>query len=277
MKRSNLLFIFLLSACTTTQSASNNTLLSLNTTIPPTVTQTSTPEPTETPVPTSTIIPTPELEFVIFGSPFNPNCGDGVPIIWSNDSQNGPFKPDKIGEHWGHMDMMVPEGCEANEFTGEVIAPANGTINTYDYGDPASIGYHLSLPDNTFPEGIFEVFEFTGVTDFDISGVSRIIIDFGHLDPLNVVSGFVTKGQPIADIIEYGNHQKIGYQIKIWYKGVEYMLSPTLFPTLLSSGTNLEPMIDNTSKNWTCAIDSYAKNFENNVNDCIPERHDYKP
>ena len=233
-------------------------------------TSTSTPKPTRTPIPT----PAPIYEMLI--TPFAANCGDGISVIWANGSFNGPFKADGFGsgingEGWGHMDIFVPDGCNVNLFSGEVVSPASGTIQKYGDG----MGYHLFLPSGVYIEGIIEALTFSGIENPNLKKISEIRLDLAHAD---LVEGTVEKGEVIGDIVPCcGNHQKLAYQITINYGGTEYMLSPTLFPNMLPDGTILRPMLNGTSENWVCAKDSYAKNFANVSDNCVPQPHFYAP
>jgi len=85
-------FIFtLLVGCSSINSTELPTLTIQPPTQTPTITPTSTPRPTNTPIPTPTPV------YVTLGSPFASDCGDGVPVIWSNDSFNGKFRADGFG------------------------------------------------------------------------------------------------------------------------------------------------------------------------------------
>lgn len=239
-----------------------------------TATKTSTP----TPKPTNTPVPTPTPIYVMLGSPFASDCGDGVPVILSNNSFNGPFRADgfgsgSFGQSWGHMDIFVPNGCDVNSYNGEVTSPVNGTIQRYDFD--GGWGYKIFLPNDIFIDGIIDALKFSGVKNPKLKKISQVTLDLGHVD---LVEGKVEKGKVIGNIVPCcGNHKKLAYHVIVIYAGTEYMLSPTLFPNVLPDGTILRPMLNGSSENWICAKDSYAKNYPNSNGDCVPEKFDYKP
>jgi hypothetical protein len=212
---------------------------------------TFTPSMTLTMTPTNTPEPTP-VSYVILGSPFPADCGDGVPRIWSNDSFNGPFDISRADDRHGHVDIFPPDGCNPAAVTGELIAAATGVGSTYGDG----LGYRLVLPRNVFPLGIEEALEFAGYEKLDLSKISKIILDFGHVA---VKNGPVEKGNSIGELVglpSWMSHRyKIGYQIFIWYEGDEIALSPTLF--------------EQDGPEWTCVQWSPY--------DCEPEPQDYAP
>jgi hypothetical protein len=251
-------FLFLFISCTPT--ALIPTPSSTNT---PLLTATSTPYPTKT--------PTPSPVWVTLGSPFAGDCGDGIPVVWSNDSYNGKLPNDydsKMDDRHGHVDIMIPKGCLGNA-EGLVIAPISGELVKYGHS------YHLYVDKGEYVKGAEKAFSFIGIESIDPSKISQIYLNLAHFN--NFVEGKVQKGQPFGNLVKQFGHWKISYQIVIRYKGISYIFSPTLFPTKLSDGTTLKPMLDGTSTNWTCAQDSYVKNYPNQINDCIPEPHDYAP
>lgn len=235
-----------------------------NTPVPPTETPvppsaTPTPEPTNTRIPatatprppTVTPVPPTPINYVTLGSPFPANCGDGIPRIWSNDSFNGPYRADGFDERHGHVDLFVPEGCDADSFTGEVLAPASGVIRRFDLG-AGTYGYTLDLSPGIYLRGIEEALLFAGVQSPLLSRISRIRIGLGHIDS---ITGSVTKGQSIGEVIPYNWQRKIAYQVSVIYDGTEYMFSPTIF---VQDGPA-----------WVCMLDSPY--------DCVAEPLDYPP
>jgi len=133
----------------------------------------------------------------------------------------------------------------------------------------------FSVPQGTYLTGTEDALKFAGVENPDLRFISRFDLDIAHI---NLIPGNVTKGQPLGNVVWVAMHPKIGYQVILVYKNVEYMLSPTLFPHALPDGTILRPMLNGTSENWTCAIESYARYFENVKSDnCVPEKYDYAP
>jgi hypothetical protein len=198
----------------------------------PTLTNTPLPSltptvmPIKTPKPTSTPIPTPTPVFVILGSPFSPDCGDGTPRIVSNTSFNGVFRQEGFDQFHGHVDFVPPSGCNAEIFQGEVIAPASGVITPY-HDNP--YGFHLTFPTNTFPAGIAEALIFAGVQNPDLSKITDIKLNFGHVI---LQTGTVEKGEIIGDLhsdYPHANPWKIAYQITFLINGTGYMFTPTLF------------------------------------------------
>jgi hypothetical protein len=191
-----------------------------------TPTSTFVPTPTSTPKPTKTPVPTPTPIYVTLGSPFSTDCGDGVPIILVDDSFNGKFKQDGFDQFHGHVDILPPNGCDAEYFQGEVIAPVSGLITPY-YDNP--FGFHLTFPSNTYPAGIEAALRFAGIQDPDLSEISEIKLNFGHV---TLLTGTVKKGDSIGDLhsdYPHANPWKLGYQITFLYNGTEYMFTPTLF------------------------------------------------
>jgi len=192
----------------------------------PTLTFTPTITPTSTPKPSRTPIPTPSPIYVTLGSPFSTDCGDGVPIILVDDSFNGKFKQDGFDQFHGHVDILPPKGCDAESYQGEVTAPASGIITPY-HDNP--YGFHLTFPSTTYPAGIEEALKFAGVQNPDLSKISDIKLNFGHV---TLKTGTVKKGDSIGDLhsdYPHANPWKLGYQITFLYNGVEYMFTPTLF------------------------------------------------
>jgi len=216
--------------------------------------------PTLTSTPRPTFTPTPAPIFVTIGSPF-PLEWD-TPRIWANDSFNAPFDRNRIDMYHGHMDVAVPEGYsnndgfDLNKHSGDVIAPLSGEVVPYEDN---SSGLHLYLPNNTYLSGTLAALEFAGIENPNLKYIEFFRLDLGHLQ--NVKSGFKEKGEVIADIEPKGfNFQAlyfesgVGFQVGILYKGIEYLLSPTLFDTDIK---------------WVC----HPKQFH----DCEPESHDYAP
>jgi hypothetical protein len=192
----------------------------------PLPTQTPTVTPTKTPRPTNTPIPTPTPIYVTLGSPFASDCGDGVPIRNSDDSFNGIFKQEGFDQFHGHVDILPPIGCIAESYQLEIIAPASGIVTPY-YDNP--YGFHLTFPPNTFPMGIEEALRFAGVQNPDLSKISDIKLNFGHVI---LQTGTVEKGDFIGDLHnDYPNspYWKLAYQITFLYNGTGYMFTPTLF------------------------------------------------
>jgi hypothetical protein len=242
----------------------------------PLPTQTRTITPTEKPKPTKTLVPTPTLVFVTLLSPFDSNCGDGVPVVWSNDSYNGRWYPKCNDADHGHVDIFVPIGCNVNNYDGEVIAPVSGFIQKYTFD--GGWGYHLFLPDGVLIDGIEEALKFSGIESPNLRNISSMWLDIGHAD---LVVGKVEKGQVIGDVVPFCSgtdcHSKIAYKVSLTYEGQEYVFTPTLFPNILADGTILKPMLNGTQENWLCNADTPYRNFANSDEDCIPEPHDYAP
>ncbi len=227
-----LTFIFL-SACST----------------PPIPAPTQTPQPTQTPTiqPPATPI---SIQYVTLGSPFAPDCGDGIPRIWSNDSFNGQFKENGFSDNHGHVDIMPPNGCEVEKLKGEFIAPASGAIQKYDNGD-GTFGFQLYLPSNYLINGIENALIFSGQNNIEINQIRDLHIDFGHVEITNTQA---VKGQSAGEVLyeKWNPHYKIAYQIIFYYKNKEYMFSPTLF----------EQDVE-----WVC--------YPKSPYDCTPESNDY--
>lgn len=74
---------------------------------------------------------------------------------------------------------------------------------------------------------------------------------FGHVE---TIEGPVSKGQSIGEIIEEAFHWKLAYQVFVYFRGQEYMFTPTLFEH--------DPPFP-----WPCVPDSWY--------DCEPEPFDY--
>jgi hypothetical protein len=192
----------------------------------PLPTQTPTVTPIKTPRPTNTPIPTPTPIYVTLGSPFASDCGDGVPIRNSDDSFNGIFKQEGFDQFHGHVDILPPIGCIAESYQLEIIAPASGIVTPY-HDNP--YGFHLTFPPNTFPMGIEEALRFAGVQNPDLSKISDIKLNFGHVI---LQTGTVEKGDFIGDLHnDYPNspYWKLAYQITFLHNGTGYMFTPTLF------------------------------------------------
>jgi len=183
----------------------------------PTATSTTTPIPTKNP-------------YVILVQLFT--CGDGVIDISTNASFNGLFKPQGFDQYHGHMDIFPPDGCDIGK--DQMNSPITGTIERYEFYEPdegaTNWGYHLIFPNGVYPAGIEAAFSFAGVENFKISQVSRIVLDFGHL---NCKAGKVVVGEPICSVVpmlaKYGA-TRVAIQVGIDLKdGTGYMFSPTLF------------------------------------------------
>lgn len=195
--------------------------------VPPTITNTSTstPRPTKTPIP---------IVYVTLGELFSQECANGnPPRIWANDSFNWSGLH-SFDDHHGHVDIRLPDGCQAWNIRGEVLAPVPGEIvfirDTIDEGYPNKI-YDLVLPPNTYIEGIEKALVFAGVSNPNLSNVSNLRINFGHIDIPSDLHR-VSKGDTLGDVIDLPGKRNtiaIAYQIMLNYKGEQYMLSPTLF------------------------------------------------
>ena len=198
-----------------------------------------------------TPIPTPV--FVTIGSPFPPEWG--IPLIWSNDSFNGPFRADAHDDRHGHCDIAVPlgysvhDGFDIDSHSGDVRAPVAGKVSVYHSG------LTITFPKNTYPAGILEALGFAEITNPSLDKVSRVAFDIGHVK--DIATGWAEKGDVIAEIDPFSPHRGqtlIGWQVFVWYSGVEYELSPTLFEL---------------DHSWDC--------FPDSPYDCIPEPGDYAP
>jgi hypothetical protein len=232
-----LLFAGLLAACASPTTPAPTPLptpptSTLTFTPLPTATNTVTPEPTLTPTitlkPTKTFVPTPEIKFVTLGPIFSPNCGDGKPQIWSNDSFNDLFIIPLISDTYGHVDIVPPKGCDVASMTGEFIAPISGKIEKYSIPD-GTFGYHLWFDKNAYPEGLFDLFAKIGKGGFTPTSIISTRFDFGHV-MLRV--GRVNKGDSIGELLPlpYTTPFKVGYHIFVVTPEGEFAFSPTLFP-----------------------------------------------
>jgi len=219
--------------------------------ITPSATNTPQPSNTSQPTTTPTIKPSPTptlIQYVTLGSPFASDCGDGIPRIWSNDSFNGPFK-NAFDDHHGHVDIFVPKGCNVNDFSGEVKSSVSGFMEIYGEG----LGYMITLPSGIYIKGIENAMEYAGIDKPDLSLISKIDIAYGHIKSFSNIDHEIVKGESIGDIVPCCKQQKLGYQIQIYYDGVEYMFSPTLF--------------EQDDPKWICV--------PNSPYDCIAEPQDY--
>jgi hypothetical protein len=245
----SLLFVLLTSCAQASSLGHNDT----STPIPqPTATFTQTPiaMPSVTPIPTKN-------PYVVLVQLFT--CGDGITDISTNGSPNGLFKPEGIDAYHGHMDVFPPDGCDISK--DQMNSPITGIIERYEFYEPdvggTNWGYHLIFPDEVYPAGIETAFSFAGVVSFKISQVSRVVIDFGHV---NCKTGKVVAGEPICTVVpmpaKYGA-TRIAINIGVVLKdGRGYMFTPTLFEW--------------TGAKWDChrvPSDSY----------CEPQPNFYKP
>jgi hypothetical protein len=215
----------------------------------PTPLGTTTAVSTDTPpVPSPTPTATPRV-YVTLGPPYPTDCGDGIPLISSNDSFNGLFLPDRIDQLHGHVDIIPPTGCDVSNMTGEVIAPVSG----YLQGHAVPHGYHLFLPADVYIAGTEDALRFAGIENPDLSLISDTRLHFGHLA---ATDGDVEKGRPMGDLVEDWNYPywKLAYQVTFLYDGVEYMFTPTLFDQDVA---------------FECEPGS--------IYDCVPEPNDYAP
>jgi hypothetical protein len=257
-----------------------------STPVPPIFTPSPIIPPTFTLEPTRTIAPptataTPAVNYVTLGSPFAANCGNGIPILAVNGSFNGPFKRDGFNSKYGHSDWFVPEGCNIDTYSREVVSPIPGTLSFN------GVGYDLTLPDGMYLEGIIEAVKFAGVENPSLDKITYQELSFGHFKNPEIrydggKSIDVDQGQPLGDCVityKFGDiHPIVAYQVMVGYDGIEYMLSPTLFPNELADGTILRHQLYGSSENWTCAKDSYAKGMvESDAFHCIAEPLDYRP
>lgn len=185
--------------------------------------------------------------YVTLGPPFARDCGDGIPRIWGNRSFNGPTRLDLVDEHHGHVDIFVPEGCNIYSYTGELIAPVSGVLRHYEHGSS------LILPEGVYIAGIQDALMFIGIDDFDLSEITHMKMDIGHVQ---TIEGSVRKGQSIGEVIEAAYHYKIGYQITFLFRDQEYMFTPTLFRN--------DPPFP-----WPCVAQQ--------PDDCEPKPYDYPP
>lgn len=192
-----------------------------------TPTETATPESTSTATATLTEEP---LQYVTLLQPFT--CGDGIVDIGTNASFNGLFIPTGFDQYHGHMDILLPDGCDIN--TATMLAPISGRIEKYTFVESdaggTNWGYHLVFPQGVYPNGIDQAFQFAGIGNFEVSQIKRIILDIGHLD---CITGIVTAGEPICTVIPmpsiYGE-TRVAMQVGIDLNdGKGFMFSPTLF------------------------------------------------
>lgn len=250
------LFLFLVSCAPVATPVPTATPTAVPTATP-TATNTPTPEPssTPTPVPTATATRTPTATpapvFAAIGSPFPPEWGS--PLIWSNDSFNGPWDSSAIDDRHGHMDVSVPvgysicEGFDIDSHVGDVRAPVGGVVSVYQFG------LKITFPENTYPAGIFEALFFGGITKPSLESISRVTFDIGHTKDIR--TGSVEQGEIIAEIEPFDagcGQTKLGWQVFVWYDGVEYAFTPTLFELDIP---------------WEC--------FPGSPYDCVPEAGDY--
>jgi hypothetical protein len=195
-----------------------------------------------------------------------------VPRIWGNDTYNAPWYPGCQDDHHGHSDWFAPNGCDVNAYQGEIVAPISGTLEPY-YDNGEFIGVHLWFDENLYPEGIIKALQYAGIENPSLEKIYNIRVDIGHI--VLTSSGHVNMGDPIGEVDPFQNRpgasiqNKISHKVLVDYHGQEYALSATLFPTLVSNGTILQPMLDGTSTNWTCVAGSPY--------DCVPEVKDYAP
>jgi len=157
--------------------------------------------------------------------------------------------------------ILPPVGCNVFAMQGEFLAPAAGFVTRYTFPEPdfgpdgQDYGYHLTLPSHTYVAGIQSALVFAGVQDPDISKVTDIVLDFGHIQ---VVEGQVAKGQSIGDVRGspgFPPEDKFAWQVGFYYNTVGYMFTPTLFT------------IDGPA--WSCAATSSER--------CIPRPLNYAP
>jgi hypothetical protein len=260
--------VFLLTACqTNTPAPTPRVTLSLTATLTPSFTIT----PTLTASPTNTLTPTPAPVFITLGSPFASDFGDGIPRIWSNDAYNAQYFPNCNDDHHGHVDWFVPFGAYPESYSGEVIAPLSGLVTTYNDNQGNFLGINLTLDKGIYPEGIIDALKFAGIDDPHLAMIDRISLNMGHVK--NVSVGYVQKGDSFADVnpmIRGANiHNKIAYKVVVIYNNKEIPFGPSLFPTQLSDGTILRPMLNNNPENWICV--------QGSPYDCVPEVKDYAP
>lgn len=208
--------------------------------------------------------PTPFSIFMTIGSPFPSEWGN--PRIWSNDSFNGPADFTRVDDHHGHMDVAVPQGYEIADgfdidgYIGDVIAPIDGCVSIYKVGKNEkgvqNYGLHLVLKENTYIEGIENSLIYAGIENPELKNISNMRIDLGHVKEIK--EGCFKKGEVIAEIEPFNPYRgqtKLGFTIWVYYKGIEYGFTPTLFS------------IDDPP--WIC--------YKNSPYDCEPEPHDYAP
>ncbi|HSQ18647.1 MAG TPA: hypothetical protein VLM83_13170 [Anaerolineales bacterium] len=166
-------------------------------------------------------------QWVILGSPFASDCGDGVTRVLFDNSFNGMFRGmQDFTPRTGHVDLIPPAGCNALAYDGEVVAPIEGTIT------PSNTAYFITLPPYTYLLGIERVFSNAGVPAFSLNNVQSISLNIAHFTPIPTIGSTVFKGQTIGDIAPdtgHANPIKLAFQINIMYDLREYMFSPTRF------------------------------------------------
>lgn len=189
-----------------------------------TLTPTATPKPSNSPRPTAT----PQDQFVTLGSPFAPDCGDGVPRVWSNDSPNGRWDRIVPDEHHGHVDLFVPDGCNADLYHREVIAPISGTLVQGDKSDV----FFLRPDPKTYINEMEDVLRRGGIENPSVERIYDWYLNIGHLS-LDMVGKRLERGEPFADVVYAYEHWKIAFQIVVFYEGngelIPLAFSPTVF------------------------------------------------
>ena len=175
------------------------------------------PKPTATPIP---------IQYVTLGSPFAPDCGDGIPIIRANSAFNGIDKDGCIDDTHGHSDVWIPNGCNVNVFKGEVISPADGNL----VQNPG--GWTLYLPEDILPVGVEKALEFAGIKEPDITLINSVRLELGHVEPFH--TGSFRKGESLGEIIPVNpSGRRVQYMLAYWvgvvYKDEGYAFSPSLF------------------------------------------------
>ena len=220
----------------------------------PISTQIPTSLPTITPIPSTT--PTPSPILLTIGSPFPPEWG--TPRIWANDAYNAQWFPGRSDPWHGHVDISVPVGYSVYEWfdieshNGDILAPVSGFLEIYPH-DPQS--FDITPEENTFPAGILDALSFAGIENPSLDKVTGIRYQFGHVK--NIKTGWVEKGDVIADIEPHSSgpgHTMIAFKVGVYYEGVEYAFTPTLFSLDIP---------------WVCHPKA--------EHDCEPESHDYAP
>jgi hypothetical protein len=192
----------------------------------PTGTSTSMP-PTNTLTPTDsrklTITPIP-ISFVNLGSPFSSECSPA--LIVCDNSFNGIQERVSYNQFSGHVDIWT-NTCNFFETSGEVLAPASGTISQIRIDV-----FGIALDSNTYVSGITEALKFMGIKNPVIKKISWFNIELGHISLRDGVKPgqHVEKGMSFAEIISCncGLDRKLAYQIRFKYDGDIYQISPTL-------------------------------------------------
>jgi hypothetical protein len=256
-------------------SCSENNVAATSTPIP-TNTPSSTPTltPTSTPKPTKAHISTPSPVFINLISPFSSTCGDGNPIIWSNDAYNWVWYSNCSDDTHGHVDWLIPAGCDIDN-QGDVVAPVSGTLTKiYEVGVPVEtngLGAHFYLNKGLYPTGVLEMLKFVGVPDPELSKIDSMHYEFGHITPIVSEGSHLNQGQPLGEIVKLWNGQrKLAIKFVVSYKGIgDLVVAPSLLPHTLPDGSTLLPMLDGTTTNWKCQSGSPY--------DCVPELKDYAP